>query len=162
MAPGFYHRGIARAGQLAIQERQCLGVKPVKINQEHDAISVTAQEGDFCKAETRERSGRILGHSLSDLDSYSSYVDVDNLATHTEKQSNHFISNTSKGGYLDRGELRDWLRRLWKLRPDLHTRLWKVRISWNQPTITNVNWQDIYIISDIFVGSCMIRCYLGL
>lgn len=45
MAPGFYHRGIARAGHLAIQERQYRGAKPEKINQELDAISVAAQEG---------------------------------------------------------------------------------------------------------------------
>ncbi|KAG0565056.1 hypothetical protein KC19_8G160000 [Ceratodon purpureus] len=96
MAPGFYHRGIARAGHLAMQESQ---ERTDKSNQELDAVSVAAQE--------------------------SSFLDVDNLATHTEKHSNHFISNTSKGGYLDRSELRDWLRRLWKLRPDLHTRLWK-------------------------------------
>lgn len=63
---------------------------------------------------------------VNDPENYGLYIDVDNLATHTEKQSNHFISSTSKGGYLDRSELRDWLRRLWKLRPDLHQRLWKV------------------------------------
>lgn len=101
MAPGFYHRGIARAGHLAIQDKEEGASK--RNNQELDAISVEAQE--------------------------SSCLDVDTLATHTEKQSNHFISNTSKGGYLDRSELRDWLRRLWKLRPDLHPRLWKVRIN---------------------------------
>jgi len=84
-----------------------------------------------------ELSGGNLGRNLNDLDSYSSYVDVDNLATHTEKQSNHFISSTSKGGYLDRSELRDWLRRLWILRPDLHTRLWKVCISGIQPVGRN-------------------------
>ena len=105
MAPGFYHRSIARAGHLAMQERQEKVAKPDKNNQELDAVSAAAQAAQE-----------------------SLYLDVDNLAKHTEKQSNHFISNTSKGGYLDRRELRDWLRRLWKLRPDLHTRLWKVRL----------------------------------
>lgn len=45
MAPGFYHRGIARAGHLAIQERQYRDAKPVKLNQEGDAIFIAAQEG---------------------------------------------------------------------------------------------------------------------
>lgn len=114
MAPGFYHRGIARAGHLAIQERRVDGIK---INRELDAMSVAPITNS------------------NDLDSYSSFVDVDNLVNHTEKHSNHFISSTSKGGYLDRSELRDWLRRLWKLRPDLRTCLWKVRVL----TIATIN-----------------------
>lgn len=81
---------------------------------------------NLCKSEAGELLIENLERDLYDADSRLSCVDVDNLATHTEKESNHFTSSTSKGGYLDRNVLRDWLRRLWILRPDLRSRLWKV------------------------------------
>lgn len=83
---------------------------------------------NLCNANASELLGEKLGRDLNDPDGYVSYFDVDYLATHTEKESNHYISSTSKDGYLDRSELRHWLRQLWKLRPDLHVRLWKVSL----------------------------------
>jgi hypothetical protein len=65
--------------------------------------------------------GDVLNHENESL-----LLDVDFLVQHTEEHSNHFLSNTSKAGYLERNELRDWLRRLWKYRPDLHQCIWKV------------------------------------
>ncbi|XP_024388879.1 lysine-specific demethylase JMJ21 isoform X3 [Physcomitrium patens] len=125
MAPGFYHRGIARAGHLAIQGRQDKPAERIKSNEEFCANSVAFVEGNLCNANASELLGEKLGRDLNDPDGYVSYFDVDYLATHTEKESNHYISSTSKDGYLDRSELRHWLRQLWKLRPDLHVRLWK-------------------------------------
>nr|XP_024381426.1 F-box protein At1g78280-like isoform X2 [Physcomitrium patens] len=149
MAPGFYHRSIARAGHLAMQERPEKPAKPITIDQGLDANCVALVERNLCKSEAGELLIENLERDLYDADSRLSCVDVDNLATHTEKESNHFTSSTSKGGYLDRNVLRDWLRRLWILRPDLRSRLWKCACltvdveSWLQRVIAICKTHDL-------------------
>ncbi|CAK9268959.1 unnamed protein product [Sphagnum jensenii] len=129
MAPGFHHRGVARAGRLAIAESVMSTGK--KDPADHQALAANtvghrvrsvAMEGHEHVENGKQPNGcgEVLNHENESL-----LLDVDFLVQHTEEHSNHFLSNTSKAGYLERTELRDWLHRLWKYRPDLHQCIWK-------------------------------------
>ncbi|CAK9218145.1 unnamed protein product [Sphagnum troendelagicum] len=129
MAPGFHHRGVARAGRLAIAESVMSTGK--KDPADHQALAANtvghkvrsvAMEGHEHVENGKQPNGcgDVLNHENENL-----LLDVDFLVQHTEEHSNHFLSNTSKAGYLERTELRDWFRRLWKYRPDLHQCIWK-------------------------------------
>jgi hypothetical protein len=148
MAPGFHHRGVARAGRLAIAESVMSTGK--KDPADHQALAANTV-GHRVRLKTteviasdvpddqRSRSVAMEGHEhvenvkqpngcgdVLNHENENLLLDVDFLVQHTEEHSNHFLSNTSKAGYLERTELRDWFRRLWKYRPDLHQCIWKV------------------------------------
>ncbi|CAK9871623.1 unnamed protein product [Sphagnum jensenii] len=120
MAPGFHHRGVARAGRLAIAEKTTEVI--ASDVPDHQRSRSVAMEGHEHVENGKQLNGcgDVLNHENESL-----LLDVDFLVQHTEEHSNHFLSNTSKAGYLERTELRDWLRRLWKYRPDLHQCIWK-------------------------------------
>lgn len=81
---------------------------------------------NLCKLEVGELLIENLECDFYDVDSCFLCVDVDNLVIYIEKELNYFILSISKGGYLDRNVLWDWLCWLWIFRFDFCLCFWKV------------------------------------
>lgn len=100
LAPGYHHRGVARAGLLALQEQH----------------GFSADNGD----------ARTMNHGnvASDKDCDVIYS-VDTLSVHLEENRNPYSANWSESNPLGQKEVREWLYRLWAGRPTLRKQIWK-------------------------------------
>ncbi|GFP93353.1 F-box protein at1g78280 [Phtheirospermum japonicum] len=131
MAPGFHHKGVCRAGLLALDDdvfedirnnamrtknsSSCSDIgrkeKRVRICQ-----SLENSESDSC------RNGIAIGDGLSDLE-YS--YDINFLAMFLDNERDHYTSLWSSGNCIGQREMRDWLWKLWVRRPELRDLIWK-------------------------------------
>ncbi|XP_024543827.1 F-box protein At1g78280 isoform X2 [Selaginella moellendorffii] len=110
MAPGFHHRGVARAGLLALDDDEFEG--------EHD------------------------------------FTNPEFLKKHIGPHPDHFLSETSADGMLNKRDFRDWLRKLQVERPDLRHQIWKCAClaidadTWQRRLSSICNAHDFYFKED--------------
>lgn len=100
MAPGYRHKGVARAGLLALQEQHGFSVD------NGDARSINH------------------GNVASDKDCNVIYS-VDFLSLYLEENRNHYSANWCEDNPLGQREVREWLYQLWAGRPALRKQIWK-------------------------------------
>lgn len=118
MAPGYQHKGVCRAGLLALEENTKLSVednlssseltrkkKKVKIDEHMDDLSFT-------------KNGSDLEFSY----------DINFLNMFLDKNRDHYNSLWSTSNCIGQRELRDWLWKLWIGKPGLRDLIWKVVI----------------------------------
>eukprot|EP00850_Spirogloea_muscicola_P023336 SM000349S12876 [mRNA] locus=s349:45119:51548:+ [translate_table: standard] len=106
MAPGFRHRGIARAGRLAEE----LGGRRDRYLGRVDSRGRTVKKGKSADLVKDLESAQLTNHwELREAD-FAGAVD-------------HFSDDSD--GYLSRKCLREWLCQLWLLRPHLRNRVWQ-------------------------------------
>ncbi|OEL37244.1 F-box protein [Dichanthelium oligosanthes] len=107
MAPGHRHKGVCRAGLLAVPG------KSVKDNENHPCVPTSGwNHPDMSRVQ----------ESLENQD--FSY-DIDFLSQFLEKERDHYSSVWSPTNLLGQREAREWLRRLWVLKPELRELIWK-------------------------------------
>ncbi|KAH9328894.1 hypothetical protein KI387_001002, partial [Taxus chinensis] len=103
LAPGYRHKGVARAGRLALEE----------------------EDGFFYEDE----DGRNIYHDKLNSGRCSSGKDmvysVDSLSMYLEENRDHYNSNWSESNPIGQRETREWLHRLWAVRPLLRKQIWK-------------------------------------
>lgn len=134
MAPGHCHKGVCRAGLLAVPG------KSVKDMEHHQAGVVTRwNHPDLSRKEKRLKSSETLRTSNNEtqcsafefssvqesLENQAFSYDIDFLSQFLEKERDHYSSVWSPTNSIGQREAREWLRRLWVLKPELRELIWK-------------------------------------
>ncbi|XP_062211453.1 lysine-specific demethylase JMJ21 isoform X2 [Phragmites australis] len=134
MAPGHSHKGVCRAGLLAVPGTS------VKDNEHHPPGTVSRwHHPDISRKEKRLKGSEPL-RTLNSENQCSSFefsgvqgslenqafsYDIDFLSQFLEKERDHYSSVWSPTNSIGQREAREWLRRLWVLRRDLRELIWK-------------------------------------
>ncbi|XP_051118418.1 lysine-specific demethylase JMJ21 [Andrographis paniculata] len=121
MAPGHLHKGVCRAGFLALDE--------VSYN------DIVKHDSDLTRKEKRVRMCQSLEDAVSenvtnmdtrdDLKDLEYSYDINFLSMFLDKEKDHYTSLWSSGNSMGQREMRDWLWKLWVGRPELRDLVWK-------------------------------------
>ncbi|KAL8030270.1 hypothetical protein ABFX02_14G275400 [Erythranthe guttata] len=130
MAPGFHHKGICRAGLLALDDGGFEHIEKNSLSHEN-----SSNYSDHTRKEKRVRTCQSVENtdngnctdmsscdSLGDLE-YS--YDVNFLAMFLDNERDHYSSLWSSGNCIGQREFRDWLWKLWVGRPGIRDLIWK-------------------------------------
>ncbi|KAL0878283.1 hypothetical protein Bca101_027989 [Brassica carinata] len=122
MAPGHQHKGVCRAGLLALDDGE---------EETHDEDGNTLSYSDLTRKEKRVR---MNGEGETDANGGSkrynmwkngfSY-DVDFLSRFLDKERDHYNFPWSMGNSVGQREIRGWLSKLWVLKPEMRKLIWK-------------------------------------
>lgn len=133
MAPGYCHKGVSRAGLLAVD----------------GGMSGEAVMADLCQFDTLSHSGSTrkekrlktqpgdqMTHGGSangiskkyDMWKQEFSYDIDFLAMFLDKDKDHYTSPWSSGNCIGQREMREWLFKLWVGKPEMRELLWKVSL----------------------------------
>lgn len=134
MAPGHCHKGVCRAGLLAVPG------KSIRDIENHPPGTVSKwNHTDMTRTEKRLKgSGPVRASNSVDqcssfefsdvhesLDNQIFSYNVDFLSQFLEKEKDHYTSVWSPTNPIGQREAREWLRRLWVLKPELRELIWK-------------------------------------
>ncbi|KAG8369197.1 hypothetical protein BUALT_Bualt15G0126100 [Buddleja alternifolia] len=132
MAPGYRHKGVSRAGLLALDEgdfgdigKNSLGIED---NSSNSGFTRKEKRVRICQSledDTDSRNGTngmSTSHGLSNLE-YS--YDINFLAMFLDEERDHYSSLWSSSNYIGQREMRDWLWKLWVGRPGHRDLIWK-------------------------------------
>ncbi|XP_008804772.2 F-box protein At1g78280 [Phoenix dactylifera] len=136
MAPGHHHKGVSRAGLLAVQDK---GFGNVENNAFLETNSfnfpdMTRKEKRLKHVEPGKEPSRY-GSSWHAKDEFSeahsnlwkqkfSY-DIDLLSTFLEEDRDHYNSIWSASNSIGQREMREWLHKLWITKPAMRQLIWK-------------------------------------
>jgi len=135
MAPGHRHKGVCRAGLLAVPG------KFIKDNENHPSVTMSGwNHPDMSRKEKRlkgsepVRTSNTINHCSAfefsgvqeSLENQDFSYDIDFLSQFLEKERDHYSSLWSPTNSIGQREAREWLRRLWALKPELRELIWKV------------------------------------
>ncbi|CAK9163566.1 unnamed protein product [Ilex paraguariensis] len=132
MAPGYRHKGVCRAGLLAVDESSFEDAK----------MNTLCMEDNLCYSDLtrKEKRVRICEPAVEDPNSenarndasksYRLYdqefsYDINFLATFLDRERDHYNSLWSSGNCIGERELREWLWKLWVGKPGLRDLIWK-------------------------------------
>nr|XP_043615295.1 F-box protein At1g78280 [Erigeron canadensis] len=117
MAPGYQHKGVCRAGLLAISE------EVFEKNQKLSSSELTRKKKRVKIDELMEESScEIATNGESDME--FSY-DINFLTMFLDKERDHYNALWSTSNCIGQRELRDWLWKLWIGKPGLRDIIWK-------------------------------------
>ncbi|WVZ57166.1 hypothetical protein U9M48_007585 [Paspalum notatum var. saurae] len=133
MAPGHRHKGVCRAGLLAVPG------KSFKDSEKHPSVTMSGwNHPDMSRKEKRLKGSEQLRTSNSinasafefsgvqeTLENQDFSYDIDFLSQFLEKEMDHYSSAWSPTNSIGQREAREWLRRLWVLKPELRDLIWK-------------------------------------
>ncbi|KAL6650056.1 hypothetical protein ACP70R_014280 [Stipagrostis hirtigluma subsp. patula] len=134
MAPGHSHKGVCRAGLLAIPG------KYVKDTENHLSGTMNRwNQPDMSRKKKRLKGSETLRTSNSvnhcsafefsgvqdSLENQIFSYDIDFLSQFLDKERDHYSSAWSPTNSMGQREAREWLRRLWVLKPELRSLVWK-------------------------------------
>lgn len=132
MAPGYRHKGLCRAGLLALEENAFEVVKKNALYTEESIQHNVKQTSDGKRAKISEsaeepdseiaRRGAINVHDVCNLQ--FSY-DINFLAMFLDKERDHYNAQWSSGNCIGQRELREWLWTLWVGKPEVRDLIWK-------------------------------------
>ncbi|KAK4434216.1 F-box protein [Sesamum alatum] len=131
MAPGYQHKGICRAGLLALDDVGFEDVEKnaVGIESGSSYLEVTRKEKRVKTCQSLEdrnyengTNGMCKGDGLGDLE-YS--YDINFLSMFVDNERDHYTSLWSSSNCIGQREMRDWLWKLWVGRPGLRDLVWK-------------------------------------
>lgn len=131
MAPGYHHKGVSRAGLLAIDEGSL---------EECETLDVTAMSySDMSRKEKRMRiqqenglcpAGAVNGESINhNLWKEEFSYDINFLSRLLDKDKDHYNYPWSSGNCIGQRDMRDWLHKLWIEKPRMRELVWKVLFS---------------------------------
>lgn len=132
MAPGYHHKGISRAGLLALDDGGYEHIEKNSLSKDN-----SSSYSDLTRKEKRVRTCQSLEEtdnenctngistceSLDDLE-YS--YDTDFLSMFLDNERDHYSSLWSSSNCIGQREFRDWLWKLWVGKPGLRDLIWKV------------------------------------
>lgn len=135
MAPGYRHKGVVRAGLLALDGDSLEDI-------ERDTLSDknSLSYPDLTRKEKRVRiheTGENQNHEGTDRVSSKSYdlwkhgfsYDIDFLSTFLDRERDHYSSPWSSGNCIGQREMRQWLSKLWIAKPAMRELIWKVSFA---------------------------------
>ncbi|KAH7524352.1 hypothetical protein FEM48_Zijuj06G0110300 [Ziziphus jujuba var. spinosa] len=131
MAPGYLHKGVCRAGLLALDGGSFDDIKE-NISYDEDGLSYS----DLTRKEKRVKilkPGEDL-KSGSAMDTVSKYYnlwkegfsyDINFLFMFLDKERDHYNFPWSSGNCMGQREMREWLYKLWVGKPGMRELIWK-------------------------------------
>ena len=168
MAPGHCHKGVCRAGLLAVPGKSISDIE----NHPPGALSRWNQT-DMTRMEKRLK-GSVPVRASNSVNQCSTFefsdvheslenqvfsYDIAFLSQFLEKEKDHYTSVWSPTNPIGQREAREWLQRLWVLKPELRGLIWKVRYVPSFTQILLLNFYEIttWFILPIFSG-CSVPC----
>nr|GMD94024.1 F-box protein At1g78280 [Ipomoea batatas] len=131
MAPGYRHKGVCRAGLLALDEDVIEDVR-MNIQSAENNFSYS----DLSRKEKRTKvpqhiedsdceTARNVDPEFNDTSNLEFSYDINFLAMFLDKERDHYNSLWSLSNCIGQREMREWLSRLWHRRPVLRDLIWK-------------------------------------
>lgn len=132
MAPGYRHKGVCRAGLLALGGDDYEDVKnntfcdennssfPILSRREKRARN--GEDGDDLNCERTKNGSSRSYDAWKNGFSY----DINFLSMFLDKDRDHYRSPWSLGNSIGQRELREWLSKLWVGKPEMRELIWKV------------------------------------
>ncbi|KAK4747488.1 hypothetical protein SAY87_014074 [Trapa incisa] len=130
MAPGYRHKGVCRAGLLALSDDPSLEAEIVDVCRRDDM--------DFSNFRRKEKRMKIReeddmpqtertdeSFQYSDVQKRDLCYDIDFLATMLDEDRDHYNAPWSSGNCIGPREMREWLFRLWIRKPEIRELIWK-------------------------------------
>lgn len=133
MSPGYRHKGVCRAGVLALDEGSFEDLKKngLCLDNKLSSFDATRKEKRLKICQPLEDSENENDtNSLSKchgLGSLEFSYDINFLAMFLDKERDHYNSLWASGNCIGQREMREWLWKLWLGRPELRDLIWKVR-----------------------------------
>lgn len=132
MAPGYRHKGVCRAGLLAVDDGSFEDIENnvpyVKNDLSHSNLSrkekrlrilETGEDPKYGRAENVvSKNYNLWKHGFS--------YDINFLSMFLDKERDHYNSPWSSGNCMGQREMREWLYRLWVGKPAMRDLIWKV------------------------------------
>ncbi|XP_062101378.1 lysine-specific demethylase JMJ21-like [Humulus lupulus] len=131
MAPGYRHKGVCRAGLLAVDDDGFDNVKNnISLDNDDVACSNLLMEEKRCRTiePGEDPTYRKMDHVVSKnykLWKNGFTYDIDFLITFLDKERDHYNSPWSSGNCMGQREMREWLYRLWVGKPGMRELIWK-------------------------------------
>lgn len=133
MAPGYCHKGLCRAGLLALDEgsledaQKSLGDE---INMSYSDLTRNSKRFKANKAvddKKHEDSTNSASKIYNMSKQYFDFVyDINFLAMFLDKERDHYNSPWSSSNCIGQREMREWLCKLWVDKPGMRELIWKV------------------------------------
>lgn len=134
MAPGHCHKGVCRAGLLAVPGKSIQDIEnhPPGTMTRWNHPDMTRKEKRLKGSEPVRTSNSVnqcSSFEFSDvhesLENQIFSYDINFLSQFLEKERDHYSSVWSPTNSIGQREAREWLRRLWVLKPELRGLIWK-------------------------------------
>uniref|UniRef100_A0A2P2JLR5 F-box protein At1g78280 n=1 Tax=Rhizophora mucronata TaxID=61149 RepID=A0A2P2JLR5_RHIMU len=131
MAPGYRHKGVCRAGLLALDEDSFQDIQMNRICDAEDLSypDLTRKEKRVKMQKPTEPSDhKTINNSASRgyiLQKQGFSYDIDFLSTFLDKERDHYNFPWSSGCCIGQREMRGWLSRLWVGKPEIRELIWK-------------------------------------
>ncbi|KAH6816982.1 transferase [Perilla frutescens var. frutescens] len=128
MAPGFHHKGVCRAGFLALDASSLEDIeKNARCKENSSSHSDLNRKEKRVRIEDRCSENCTNDMSISDgLSGDLEYsYDISFLSKFLDYERDHYSSLWSSGNCIGQREMRDWLWKLWVGRPGLRDLIWK-------------------------------------
>jgi hypothetical protein len=125
MAPGYCHKGVCRAGLLALEQGSFEDADDSLIYTDlarKDKRARIQKPGDGPNHEKTTNSASRRYNMWKQGFSY----DINFLSMFLDKEKDHYIHPWSSGNCMGQREMRDWLSKLWVGKPGLRELIWKV------------------------------------
>lgn len=115
--PGHLHKGVTRAGWLAVQDQVIKsGKQDVADTNDSDYVN-----GSLKKNMPDDELGNYNGFRQMNF----SY-DIDFLSKFLSEEVDHYNCTWGEGNCIGQREFREWLHRLWVVKPEIRPLVWKV------------------------------------
>lgn len=130
MAPGYQHKGVCRAGLLALDGGSLEDSKEIIPSADYNISGTNLfpkeKRMKICEPEMKTIGNTADENSLSPKfhDLEFSY-DMSFLEMFLDEERDHYNFPWSSGSCIGQRELREWLSKLWVAKPDLRDLIWK-------------------------------------
>lgn len=130
MAPGYRHKGVCRAGLLALDEGSLVDIEETFSDEKK------LMYPDSTRKEKRSRSNSLTESAnneavksstrILDLCKQGFHYDINFLAKFLDEERDHYNAPWSSGNSIGPREMREWLSKLWLGKPPMRELIWKV------------------------------------
>lgn len=159
MAPGYRHKGVCRAGFLALNGN---GLEDAETHIPCDNSSLSTFDLERkekrikvhkCEDDTTHKNAISGASKFYHLWKQGFSYDINFLASFLDKERDHYNFPWSSGNCIGQRELREWLSKLWYEKPAIRELIWKVRIF--------CGWPSFITISIIFLLHIIRNCLVN-
>lgn len=133
MAPGYRHKGVVRAGLLALDDISIEDVRKNMLSLEsglsYSDLSRKDKRIRVDQPRSSEDGSTIdwVSKGINSTEVEFSY-DINFLAMFLDKEQDHYTSLWSSSNSIGQREMREWLSKLWVEKPETRDLIWKVFI----------------------------------
>ncbi|XVE55528.1 hypothetical protein DITRI_Ditri03aG0166000 [Diplodiscus trichospermus] len=131
MAPGYRHKGVCRAGLLALDEDSLENIeKNTSYDNNNFSHSNLTRKEKRVRILRSEESENHIGVTNGASKSYNLWkqdfsYDINFLAMFLDREKDHYTSPWSSGNCIGPREMREWLSKLWVGKPGMRELIWK-------------------------------------